>query len=156
RQGSAMHACSRAPGAPGRPEAIPKRSVQPVIRSVHRHPSGRSLGPSKNREMRNLPPIGASHWLTLVAASTFGTNTGDFVARYLHVGHLAGLPYMALLFGAIVVLARWARRGHALYFWAAIITMRTAATNVADAFQDFHVPYSVSIAFVLLLFVASV
>lgn len=106
--------------------------------------------------MRNLPGISASYWLTLVAASIFGTNTGDFVAGYLHLGHLAGLPYMALVFGAIVLLARWARHSHALYFWAAIITMRTAATNVGDAFHDFHVPYGVSVPFVLVLFAASV
>jgi len=106
--------------------------------------------------VRNLPRIDAGYWLTLVAASIFGTNTGDFVARYLHLGHLAGLPYMALIFGAILLLARWARRSHALYFWAAIITMRTAATNVGDAFHDFHVPYSLSIAIVLALFAPSV
>ena len=106
--------------------------------------------------VRNLPEISANYWLALVAASIFGTNTGDFVARYLHLGHLAGLPYMALIFGAILLLARWARHSHALYFWAAIITMRTAATNVGDAFHDFHVPYSLSIAVVLVLFAAGV
>ncbi len=106
--------------------------------------------------MRNLPSINASYWLTLVAASIFGTNTGDFVASYLHIGHLAGLPYMALIFGAILLVARWARHSHALYFWAAIITMRTAATNVGDAFHDFHVPYGVCIPIVLVLFATSV
>jgi uncharacterized membrane-anchored protein len=106
--------------------------------------------------LRNLPRIDANYWLALVAASIFGTNTGDFVASYLHLGHFAGLPYMALIFGAILLLARWARHSHALYFWAAIITMRTAATNVGDAFHDFHVPYSFSIAVVLVLFAASV
>jgi uncharacterized membrane-anchored protein len=103
-----------------------------------------------------MPRIDASYWLALVAASTFGTNSGDFVAKYLHLGHLAGLPYMGLLFAAILLSARWARRGNALYFWAAIITMRTAATNVADAFQDFHVAYHVSVPLVLMLFAASV
>jgi uncharacterized membrane-anchored protein len=107
-------------------------------------------------EMRNLPRITASYWLTLVAASTFGTNTGDFVARYLHLGHLAGLPWMGLVFAAILLLAARARRGEALYFWAAIITVRTAATNVGDAFHDFHVAYSVSLSLVLVLFAASV
>ncbi len=44
----------------------------------------------------------------------------------------------------------------ALYFWAAIITMRTAATNVGDAFHDFGLGFAVSIPIVLALFVASV
>jgi len=106
--------------------------------------------------VQNPPRINANYWQALVAASIFGTNTGDFVAGDLHLGHLAGLPYMALVFGAILLLAGVARQGHALYFWAAIITMRTAATNVGDAFHDFHVSYSVSIAVVLALFAASV
>jgi uncharacterized membrane-anchored protein len=107
-------------------------------------------------DVRNLPKINASYWLALVAASIFGTNSGDFVARYLHAGHLAGLPWMTLLFGAILVIERSARHGSALYFWAAIITMRTAATNVADAFQDFGISYSVSILIVLTCFATSV
>lgn len=106
--------------------------------------------------MWNLPKINANYWMALVAASIFGTNTGDFVAGYLHIGHLAGLPYLALLFGATLLLARRARHSPALHFWAAIITMRTAATNVGDAFHDFRVPYSVSVSIVLVAFAASV
>ena len=106
--------------------------------------------------VRNLHKINANYWHALVAASIFGTNTGDFVGSYLQIGHLAGLPYLVLLFGAILLLAARARNGSALYFWAAIITMRTAATNVGDAFHDFGVPYKVSIPIVLVLFTASV
>ena len=106
--------------------------------------------------MRNLPSVNAKYWLSLGAASIFGTNTGDFVAGYLHVGHLAGLPYLALLFGAIVLAARFSEQSSVLYFWAAIITVRTAATNVGDTFHDFHVPYSACLPFVLALFAASV
>jgi len=106
--------------------------------------------------VRNLPGITASYWLALVAASVFGTNTGDFVAGYLHLGHLAGLPCLGLLFGAILLLAKRARRSPVLHFWAAIITVRTAATNVGDAFHDFHVAYGVSVPVVLALFAASV
>ena len=106
--------------------------------------------------MRDLPKINANYWHALVAASIFGTNTGDFVAGYLGIGHLAGVPYVALLFGAILLLARRTRHSSALYFWAAIITMRTAATNVGDAFQDFGIPFKVSIPVVLVSFAASV
>src|SRR5689334_8735670 len=86
-----------------------------------------------------------------MAASTFGTNTGDFVARYLHLGHLAGLPYMAVLFAGILMLERRARHS-AVYFWAAIITVRTAATNVGDAFHDFGIDLNVSVPVVLVIF----
>ena len=87
--------------------------------------------------------------------SIFGTNTGDFVARYMHMGHLSGLPYMAAIFAAILFLERRARSS-VLYFWAALITMRTAATNVGDTFHDFGIDLSVSVPIVLVLFAASV
>jgi len=106
--------------------------------------------------VRDLPSVNAKYWLSLGAASIFGTNSGDFVAGYLHVGHLGGLPYLALLFGAILLAARFSEQSSVLYFWAAIITVRTAATNVGDTFHDFHIPYSVCIPFVLALFAASV
>ena len=138
-----MRACSR---------AAEVRSNEPSLPLPSRR---QDIAPDQNPGMR-MPRIDATYWLALVAASTFGTNTGDFVAKYLHLGHLAGLPYMGLLFAAIVLSAKWARRGHALYFWAAIITLRTAATNVADAFQDFHIAYHVSVPLVLTLFAASV
>lgn len=105
--------------------------------------------------MRNLPKINAGYWLSLCAASTFGTNTGDFVAGYLHIGHLAGLPWLAALFAAILLLERRARHS-AVYFWAAIITMRTAATNVGDAFHDFGVDLAISTPAMLAVFALSV
>ena len=100
--------------------------------------------------MRNLPKINEKYWLSLAWVSIFGTNTGDFVARYMHMGHLSGLPYMALIFAAILLLERQTR-GSVMYFWLALVTMRTAATNVGDAFHDFGIDlaYAVLISFVL-------
>jgi uncharacterized membrane-anchored protein len=89
-------------------------------------------------------------------ASIFGTNTGDFVADYLHLGHLAGLPVLALVFALILFAEHRAQRRSTLFFWAAIITMRTAATNVGDAFHDFKIGYEISIPAVLALFALSV
>ena len=106
--------------------------------------------------MRSLPRIDANYWLTLAGASVFGTNTGDFVAGRLHLGHLAGLPVLAALFGLILLVERRAVHPSAMYFWAAIITMRTAATNVGDAFQDYGFGLAISVPFVLGLFAISV
>ncbi len=65
--------------------------------------------------MRNLPRIDQRYWLSLSAASVFGTNTGDFVAGYLHLGHLAGLPWLAALFAAILLVERYVRAFGALF-----------------------------------------
>lgn len=106
--------------------------------------------------MRSVPRIDRNYWLALVGASVFGTNTGDLFAERLHLGHLAGLPYLALLFAAVVLAERGTRIAWPLLFWAAIITVRTAATNVGDAFKDFHVGFPVSVPAMLALFAAAV
>ena len=106
--------------------------------------------------MRSNPIIDGRYWLCLSAASIFGTNTGDFVAGYLHIGHLAGLPWLALAFAAIVVAERFAAYRTAIWFWAAIITVRTAATNVGDAFHDFGLGFGVSLPLVLAIFAVCV
>ena len=103
--------------------------------------------------MKGLPRIDTRYWLALCAASIFGTNTGDFVAGYLHIGHLAGLPWLLAAFVAIVLLERASHVKTPLWFWAAIITMRTAATNVGDAFHDLHIGFAISVPLSLALFV---
>lgn len=106
--------------------------------------------------MRSLPRIDTRYWLALSAASIFGTNTGDFVAGYLHVGHLAGLPWLLAAFVLILVIERVSPVKTPLWFWAAIITMRTAATNVGDAFHDFGMGFATSVPLTLALFAISV
>ncbi len=102
--------------------------------------------------MKALPKINAVYWLCLMCASVFGTNTGDFVADYLHIGHLTGLPYLLVLLVLILVVARFSPVRSPLYFWAAIITVRTAATNVGDAFGDFHIHFETSLPLTLAIF----
>lgn len=106
--------------------------------------------------MRGLPKINAGYWLTLMAASTFGTNTGDFVSDTLHIGHLAGLPWLALALGLVFSIERWSAWANPLFFWLVIIIVRTAATNVGDAFHDFDIGFGTSLPLVLALFTASV
>ncbi|HZZ95254.1 MAG TPA: hypothetical protein VFE23_22030 [Usitatibacter sp.] len=106
--------------------------------------------------MRSLPRIDRRYWLALSAASIFGTNTGDFVAGYLHIGHLAGLPWLLVAFALILFLERISPVKTPLWFWAAIITVRTAATNVGDAFHDFGMGFAISVPVALVLFVLSV
>ncbi|MBB3955696.1 hypothetical protein [Novosphingobium sediminicola] len=106
--------------------------------------------------MNSLPRINAVYWITLIAASVFGTNTGDYVSDELGIGHLSGLPWLALLLGAILIAERVLRPALPLLFWLAIITVRTAATNIGDAFHDFHLGFAVSLPVVSLAFVLAV
>src|SRR3984893_11812578 len=80
----------------------------------------------------HLPTLGTRYWAALCLASIFGANMGDFFARNLGLGHVAGLPFLALALGIVILAERFDRSVHQIYYWTAIIIVRTAATNFAD------------------------
>lgn len=81
---------------------------------------------------RVVPKLSPLYWATLCSASVFGTNTGDIISHNLGLGDDKGLPVLAAAFAAIMIAERWAPVGGALYYWLAVIVLRTAATNLAD------------------------
>jgi len=81
---------------------------------------------------KNLPVIDTRYWTAILAASMCGANTGDFAARYLHLGHTRGLLPLGLIFLVIVWAERRSKVATEAYYWLAIIVLRTAATNLAD------------------------
>jgi uncharacterized membrane-anchored protein len=89
----------------------------------------------------HLPVLGARYWVALCLASIFGANMGDFFARDVGLGHIAGLPFLALAFAIVLVGERFDRSVHQVYYWTAIIIVRTGATNFADfACGDMKLP----------------
>jgi uncharacterized membrane-anchored protein len=95
----------------------------------------------------HLPTLGARYWAALCLASIFGANMGDFFARVLGLGHVAGLPFLALALAIVVVSERFDRSVHQVYYWTAIIIVRTGATNFADfACGDMKLPRIMVIA----------
>jgi uncharacterized membrane-anchored protein len=88
-----------------------------------------------------LPTLSTRYWVALCLASIFGANMGDFFARNLGLGHVAGLPFLALALAIVIVGERFDRTVHQVYYWTAIIIVRTAATNFADfACGDMKLP----------------
>jgi uncharacterized membrane-anchored protein len=65
-------------------------------------------------------------------ASVFGANMGDFFARNLHLGHIRGVPILAVILVALLLIERRDSSEHEGYYWSAIVVIRTAATNLAD------------------------
>ena len=106
--------------------------------------------------MKVLPRINLAYWLTLAGASVFGTNTGDYCSDVLHMGHLQGLPVLAVAFAVVLLAERLMKVGSALFFWAAIIVIRTAATNVGDAFHDYNIDFGVSLPICTAIFAVAV
>ena len=80
----------------------------------------------------HLPALGPRYWTALCIASIFGANMGDFFAHDLGLGHVAGLPYLALALAIVIIAERFDDVRHQFYYWTAIIIVRTAATNSAD------------------------
>src|SRR5258708_1492221 len=98
---------------------------------------------------RNLPTIDAGYWAAIVAARICGTITGDLAAGPLGLGHVRGILPLAAIFLAIIWAEKMLDWTTVLFYWLAIIVLRTMATNIADfATHDLKLSYHV---FVLLM-----
>lgn len=84
---------------------------------------------------RHVPSLGLRYWVALCLASIFGANSGDFFAHDVGLGHVAGLPFLAVALAIVLVIERFDRFTHQAYYWTAIVIVRTAATNFADFFS---------------------
>jgi uncharacterized membrane-anchored protein len=80
----------------------------------------------------HVPSLGLRYWFALCLASIFGANMGDFFAHVLGLGHVRGLPILAVAFALVYFIERRDKASHEAYYWLAIIIVRTAATNLAD------------------------
>jgi uncharacterized membrane-anchored protein len=105
----------------------------------------------------HLPALGPRYWTALCIASIFGANMGDFFAHDLGLGHVAGLPFLAAALAIVMVAERFDGWRHQVYYWCAIIIVRTAATNFADfAAGDLKLPRLWIMVALALLLAASV
>ncbi len=81
---------------------------------------------------RDVPALDARYWIAISCASVFGANTGDFLAHDLGLGHTGGLLPLAALFATLLLIENRAPIRSFVYYWLAIVIIRTAATNIAD------------------------
>ncbi len=80
----------------------------------------------------DVPAAGVPFWAALSAASVFGADCGDTAAHVLGLGHVRGLPFLAAAFALVLLAERRAGFRTVAFYWAAIVLLRTAATNAAD------------------------
>jgi uncharacterized membrane-anchored protein len=59
--------------------------------------------------------LGRRFWGALCLASIFGANMGDFFAHDLGLGHVKGLPFLAVAFAAVLIAERFDRLAHEAY-----------------------------------------
>ena len=81
---------------------------------------------------------------------------GDLCARNLGLGHVAGLPFLAIALAIVMIAERFDRIQNQAYYWIAIVIVRTAATNFADfAAGDLKLPRIWVMAALAVLLVAA-
>ena len=81
---------------------------------------------------RHVPYLAPHYWIVLSIASIAGANMGDFVAEYLGIGHVRGLPVLAIGLAAILFAESRDFSLHTTWYWLAVVVIRTGATNLAD------------------------
>jgi uncharacterized membrane-anchored protein len=87
-----------------------------------------------------------TYWLVVVATTTVGTTTSDFIDRTLHLGYVAS---SAMLFGLVIaVLAAWwltagriaadniTSRRDEIFYWMTILVSNTLGTALGDFTAD--------------------
>ncbi len=86
------------------------------------------------RPMRysNTPGVDARYWTSITLASIFGCNLGDCLSFYAHWNHWIGLIPLTIVFWALLVGERQSARVTQAWYWAVVIVLRAAATNLAD------------------------
>jgi uncharacterized membrane-anchored protein len=103
-----------------------------------------SSWPSIIRPMRyaNVPLVDARYWTAITLASIIGCNLGDCLSFYAHWNHWIGLAPLSVIFAALVFGERQSARATQVWYWAVVIVLRAAATNLADlATHTFEWPY---------------
>ncbi|HYA74109.1 MAG TPA: hypothetical protein VEF36_13235 [Roseiarcus sp.] len=87
--------------------------------------------------VRTIEPT-ASFWFSMLAASALGTNLGDYWTDELSLGLGAAFILMAVISVAAMASDRRLSRRTEVFYWIAIVTLRAAATNIADFLTHEH------------------
>ncbi|WP_428540365.1 hypothetical protein [Rhodopila sp.] len=85
-----------------------------------------------SRQARRAMDTTPAFWFSMFAASALGTNLGDFCVDGLSLDRWTSFAALAALAGLSILADRGAARRTDAGYWVAIVTLRAAATNVAD------------------------
>lgn len=82
---------------------------------------------------RHVPAIGPYYWLVFAAATVFGANMGDLLSQYFGLGSVGGVPMMFFVLIVVLVCEHLdASSNSKVWYWAAIVLIPMAATNLGD------------------------
>lgn len=101
--------------------------------------------------MRCVPKINGVYWLCLGLAGLFGANAGALLSDALGLGSPKGLPFLAAGLALVFLAERFLTQGSALFFWTAVVLLRTAATSISGLLREDHIRLASVPAMCLLL-----
>ncbi len=81
---------------------------------------------------KNVPTLDTHYWIAILVASVLGTTFGDFVSNDLKLGFGGGLLVLSAVIAVIFIAENKVKWNSVVWYWAAIVATRTAATNLGD------------------------
>jgi uncharacterized membrane-anchored protein len=93
-------------------------------------------------QLRVTPKVDVRYWTAILVASMCGTNLGDFFPDIFKLSSGVSLLAQIVIFSVIVSAERMTRSSSEAFYWLAILTVRAAATNIADlSIERAHLGY---------------
>ncbi len=82
--------------------------------------------------LTKVPAVTLGFWVIKILATTLGETGGDTVTMTLNWGYLAGSVLFGVTLVALVAAQIFAKRFHAVLYWATIVASTTFGTTLAD------------------------
>ena len=103
--------------------------------------------------LRKPARVNLLYWTTVLAACSIGETFGDLVSHELGLGYVKASALFLCAFGLLFAIERKARVRSEARYWAAIVTMSTTGTALADLFtRTLHFGYAWTSLFLTGLF----
>ncbi|WP_321791183.1 hypothetical protein [Burkholderia pyrrocinia] len=83
-------------------------------------------------QMKTVPVVGLRYWIAIAIASMCGANLGDIIPDTLKLDTGTGLILLTMTLAGLVLVERVTTKRSETFYWAAILIVRAAATNIAD------------------------
>jgi uncharacterized membrane-anchored protein len=82
--------------------------------------------------LTKVPAVTLGFWVIKILATTLGETGGDTVTMTLNWGYAAGVALFGVALVALVSAQVFAKRFHAILYWATIVASTTFGTTLAD------------------------
>lgn len=72
------------------------------------------------------------YWMAILASSTFGTTSGDFLTNDTPLGAAGGSIFLLFLLAIVTVLNRRGKVSDTIFYWAAIVIIHPIGATIGN------------------------